>query len=99
MEDELRKRMDDHEARTHELAQAVTAVKLEQIEYVKLLKENTDTTHEVKKTVDEMFVVFESWQGAMRVLEWIGKVAKPVAAITAMVTTFIVAWKTGGGVK
>lgn len=95
MDAELRKRMDEHEKRTHELAQDVTAVKLEQIEYVKLLKENTDTTVKMKETVDQMYEVFESWQGAMRVLDWIGRVAKPVTAIVGLVTAFVVAWKTG----
>lgn len=95
MDAELRKRMDDHEERTHELAQEVTAVKLEQIEYVRLLQENTETTVQMKATVDQMYEVFQSWQGAFKVLEWIGKVAKPVAAIVGMVTAVILAWKAG----
>lgn len=99
MDDDVQQRLAAQEARLHALAQEVTAVKLEQIEYVRLLKENTDTTHDVKKTVDEMFLVFESWQGAMRVLEWIGRLAKPITTIAAMVTAVIVAMKTGGGVK
>ncbi|MGV2480493.1 UNVERIFIED_CONTAM: hypothetical protein IGO34_27230, partial [Salmonella enterica subsp. enterica serovar Weltevreden] len=92
---EHEKRTLEHEKCTHELAQEVTAVKLEQIEYVTLLKENTDTTVEMKATVDQMYEVFQSWQGAFKVLEWIGKVAKPVAAIVGMVTALVVAWKTG----
>lgn len=47
------------------------------------LEENTAATRRIEASTSELVTILESWKGAMRVLETLGKVAKPIAAITA----------------
>lgn len=62
------------------------------------LAENTAATKRIETDTSEMVEMFRSWQGAMRVLEGIGKLAKPVsyiAAVGASVAGIWAAIKTG----
>lgn len=62
------------------------------------LAENTATTKRIETSTHEMVEIFDSWKGAMKVLEGIGKLAKPmsyIAALAASVTGIWVAIKTG----
>jgi hypothetical protein len=62
------------------------------------LAENTATTKRIESDTAEMLDIFRSWQGAMKVLELIGKAAKPLAAIAglaAAVGAWWVNWKVG----
>lgn len=88
---EVDKRMDS-------LTDEITAVKLEQSEFRHLLKENTDATNAIKADTAELLEAFHSFKGAMKVLEWIGKAAKPVGYIVgvcASITAFWTAMKSG----
>lgn len=63
------------------------------------LEENTKATGRIEANTKVMVEVFESWRGAMRVLEWIGKAAKPVSyiAMTASaIAGLFYAIKSGG---
>lgn len=86
------------DARMNNLADEITAVKLEQAEYRRLLKENTDDTKAIKADTAELLEAFHSFKGAMKVLEWIGKAAKPIgyiAGLCASVAAFWAAMKSG----
>ena len=80
------------------LTDEITAVKLEQAEFRVLLKENTDATKGIKADTAGLLEVFESFKAALRVLEWIGKAAKPlgyVVGLGASVAAFWTAMKSG----
>lgn len=51
-----------------------------------LLAANTAATNQINANTKELVEAFESWKGAMQVLEWIGRIAKPVAAIIGVVS-------------
>ena len=84
--------------RMNSLTDEITAVKLEQAEFRHLLKENTDATNAIKADTAELLEAFRSFKGAMKVLEWIGKAAKPlgyVVGLGASVAAFWTAMKSG----
>lgn len=86
------------DTRMNSLADEITAVKLEQSEFRRLLKENTDDTKAIKADTAELLGVFESFKAALKVLEWIGKAAKPLGYIVgacASATAFWTAMKSG----
>ena len=86
------------DTRMNSLADEITAVKLEQAEYRRLLKENTDDTKAIKADTAELLEAFRSFKGAMKVLEWIGKAAKPlgyVVGLGASAAAFWTAMKSG----
>lgn len=86
------------DTRMNNLADEITAVKLEQAEFRHLLKENTDATNSIKADTAELLEAFRSFKGAMKVLEWIGKAAKPIgyiAGLGASVAAFWAAMKSG----
>ena len=86
------------DTRMNSLADEITAVKLEQSEFRRLLKENTDDTKAIKADTAELLEAFRSFKGAMKVLEWIGKAAKPIgyiAGLCASVAAFWAAMKSG----
>ena len=86
------------DTRMNNLADEITAVKLEQAEFRQLLKENTDDTKAIKADTAELLEAFRSFKGAMKVLEWIGKAAKPlgyVVGLGASVAAFWTAMKSG----
>ena len=84
--------------RMNTLTDEITAVKLEQSEFRRLLKENTDATNAIKADTAELLEAFRSFKGAMKVLEWIGKAAKPmgyVVGLGASIAAFWTAMKSG----
>ena len=86
------------DTRMNNLADEITAVKLEQAEFRHLLKENTDATNSIKADTAELLEAFRSFKGAMKVLEWIGKAAKPlgyVVGLGASIAAFWTAMKSG----
>ena len=86
------------DTRMNNLADEITAVKLEQAEFRRLLKENTDATNAIKADTAELLEAFRSFKGAMKVLEWIGKAAKPmgyVVGLGASIAAFWTAMKSG----
>ena len=97
-ENDVARALDEGDRRMNSLADEITAVKLEQAEYRRLLKENTDETKAIKADTAELLEAFRSFKGAMKVLEWIGKAAKPLGYIVgacASVTAFWAAMKSG----
>ena len=97
-ENDVARALDKGDRRMNSLADEITVVKLEQAEYRRLLKENTDDTKAIKADTAELLEAFRSFKGAMKVLEWIGKAAKPlgyIAGLCASVTAFWAAMKSG----
>ena len=97
-EQDVARALDHGDKRMNNLADEITAVKLEQAEFRNLLKENTDATNSIKADTAELLEAFRSFKGAMKVLEWIGKAAKPVGYIVgvcASITAFWTAMKSG----
>ena len=90
--------LDQGNKRMNSLTDEITAAKLEQAEFRVLLKENTDATKGIKADTAELLEVFESFKAALRVLEWIGKAAKPlgyVVGLGASIAAFWAAMKSG----
>lgn len=90
--------LDQGNKRMNSLTDEITAAKLEQAEFRGLLKENTDATKGIKADTAELLEVFESFKAALRVLEWIGKAAKPlgyVVGLGASIAAFWTAMKSG----
>ena len=97
-EQDVARALDQGDKRMSSLADEITAVKLEQSEFRRLLKENTDATNSIKADTAELLGVFESFKAAMKVLEWIGKAAKPlgyIVGVCASITAFWTAMKSG----
>lgn len=85
-----------------DITQEVTVIKLEQAEFRHLLAENTAATKRIEANTAEMLEVFESFKSALRVLNWIGKLAKPlgyIIGLCAAITGFWTALKTGAAPK
>ena len=70
----------------------VTAIKLEQAQFRVELAENTNATKRIEANTAEMLDVFESWKGAMKVLNWIGKAAKPIGYVVGMGASIAAFW-------
>ena len=88
--------------RMDELVGKVNAIEKDQAAARALLKENTEAINAIKADTADMLATFESWRGAMRVLEAIGRFAKPVSYIVGLVASvaaFYTAVKSGVGTK
>ena len=85
-----------------ELVGKVNAIEKDQAAARALLKENTEAVNAIKSDTADMLATFESWRGAMRVLEAIGRLARPVSYIVGLVASiaaFYTAVKSGVGTK
>ena len=91
-EQHVSRELAEGEKRMNSIADEITAVKLEQAEYRRLLKENTDDTKAIKADTAELLDAFHSFKGAMKVLEWVGKAAKPLGWVIAMCAAFAAFW-------
>ena len=57
-----------------------------------LLAKNSEKINEIKTDTAGMLEVFESWKGAMRVMEMIGSLAKPLGYIAALIAAVVGIW-------
>ena len=78
--------------RMDEIVKTVAAIQIEQASAKVLLAENTETIKEIKTDTADMLEVFESWKGAMRVMEMVGKLAKPLGYIAALIAAVVGIW-------
>ena len=84
--------------RMDEIVKTVSQIQAEQASAKVLLAANTETIAQIKTDTAEMLGVFESWKGAMKVMEMIGKLAKPLGYIVgfgASMAAFWAAMKSG----
>lgn len=65
------------------------------------LKEACETSSRVERNTGELVETFQSLKGGFKVLEWVGRLAKPLAAIfaalTAVLGTIAAVMHLGGG--
>lgn len=84
------------------LVERVTVMEEEQVHMKTVLTRNTEIASSVKSDTQEMLATFKAWQGAMKTLEFVGRMAKPVTVIAGMIAAIggaVVAVKTGLGWK
>ena len=84
--------------RMDEIVKTVAEIQIEQASAKVLRAENAETIKEIKTDTADMLEVFKSWKGAMRVMEMIGKLAKPLGYIVglgASIAAFWTAMKSG----
>lgn len=91
-ENDVARALDQGDRRMNSLADEITAVKLEQANFQRLLKENTDATNSIKADTAELVEAFHSFKGAMKVLEWIGRAAKPIGYIAGFCASMYAFW-------
>lgn len=56
------------------------------------LNENTAATKSIKDDTSEMLELFRALKGAFTVLNWVGKLAKPLAALAMAGASFAALW-------
>lgn len=78
--------------RMDEIVKTVAAIQIEQASAKVLLAENAETIKKIKTDTAGMLEVFESWRGAMRAMEMLGKLARPLSYITAFVGSVVGIW-------
>lgn len=63
------------------------------------LQDNTQATRQVQADTQELIEFFRSVKGAFRVLEWLGKMARPLGYIATAGAALVGLWKVvkGGG--
>lgn len=95
----VEKRLADDALHRHSIRVQIDAVvrkadmQSEQIDSIRGgLEENTKATKDIQKNTSEMLDIFQSWKGAMKVLEVLGKAAKPAAAIIAFFAALAAWW-------
>ena len=96
--DYVAKKLRAGDERMDEIVKTVAAIQIEQASAKVLLAENTATIQEIKTDTAEMLAVFKSWQGAMKVMDMIGKAAKPIGYVVglgASIAAFWTAMKSG----
>ena len=54
--------------------------------------------HELKQQLQDLLEFFEAMRGAFKVLNWLGKLAKPTAAIVALCVALAGAWNAAKGI-
>ena len=91
-EQDVARALDQGGKRMNTLTDEITAVKLEQAEFRHLLKENTEATNAIKADTAELLEAFHSFKGAMKVLEWIGKAAKPMGYVAGFCASMYAFW-------
>ena len=91
-ENDVARALDKGDRRMNSLADEIAVVKLEQAESRRLLKENTDATNAIKADTAELLEAFRSFKGAMKVLEWIGKAAKPLGYVAGFCASMYAFW-------
>ena len=78
--------------RMDEIGKTVAAIQLGQANAKVLLAKNAETINEIKTDTADMLTVFNSWKGAMRVMEMLGKLAKPLGYIVGFGVSVAAFW-------
>lgn len=90
------------DVRMDEIVKTVSSIQEEQAIAKVLLADNTETIKQIKIDTADMLEVFESWKGAMKALEMIGRLAKPLGYLVglgASIAAFWAAMKSGASTK
>lgn len=63
------------------------------------ISENTQLTQQLATSTAEIVEFFAAMKGALKVLNWIGKLARPLSAIAALAAATLAAWAAMKGHK
>lgn len=85
-------RMARTEAAMEQIRADVEQMKSDMIVMKSEMGDNTKLTKEVLSGLDDVVEFFTAMKGAFKVLNWVGTVAKPVAAIVGLGTAIFVAY-------
>lgn len=66
---------------------------------VKELAATRNELHELKQQLQDLLEFFEAMRGAFKVLNWLGKLAKPTAAIVGLGASVMAAYAAWRGVR
>lgn len=91
-QDYVAQQLRDGDRRMDKLAEEVAALKINVADTRNLLASNSAATARVEQNTAEMLLVFESWRGAMRALEMIGRLAKPLGYVAALLASIAATW-------
>ena len=64
-----------------------------------VVNETRKELHELRNQLGDLLEFFEAMRGAFKVLNWLGKLAKPAAAIVGLGAACITAWTAWRGVR
>lgn len=78
--------------RMDEIVETIARIQAEQAAIRSDIAAYKQSTDAVAENTKEMLAVFESWKGAMKVLEMIGKLAKPLVGIVGLLASFAAIW-------
>lgn len=81
---------DDQLAAELDLYRTALAIRIDKLE--EGLLANTEATERVDRNTAELVLILNSWKGAMVVIDFLGKLAKPLAAIGAALGAWF-AWR------
>lgn len=90
---QINKRFDDGSARMAEIERGQSSIARE-------LEHTRKELHELKQQLADLLEFFGAMRGAFRVLNWMGRLAKPMAYIVMLVTAVLGFWtavRAGGG--
>lgn len=96
--DELSKgdaRMDAADVQRELMAKDITELRASVDVLHATLDKNTATTNAIKTDMGSLLSILASWQGAMKVLDWLGKVAKPVGYVATAIGSIWFLWRGG----
>ena len=85
-------RFDDGDERMGRIESDVAAVRTE-------LEDNTRATKQLAASTADLVEFFEAMRGAFKVLNWIGKLAKPLGAITALCAALVAVVSAAKGMR
>jgi hypothetical protein len=78
------------EAQDQHLWRRAIVLRMDKLE--EKLAQNTEATQRVDTSTRELVDILTSWKGAMKVIEFLGKLAKPLAAMVALAAA-VLTWK------
>lgn len=88
----ISQRLDDGDAR-------MTRIEADLANNTKATQENTKATQEVSKNTADLVELIKALKGMFKVLDWLGRMAKPIASILALGTAALALWAAFKGHK
>lgn len=88
----ISQRLDDGDAR-------MTRIEADLANNTKATQENTRATQEVSKNTADLVELIKAFKGMFKVLDWLGRMAKPIASILALGSAGLALWAAWKGHK
>ncbi len=87
---QINQRFDDGSARMAEIERGQGSIARE-------LEQTRKELHELRQQLADLLELFIAMKGAFKVLNWLGKLARPMAAIVALGVSLAAAWNLARG--